>query len=116
MNIDPTYIVGVLIVGVYTLIETIKHKESKKNGKGLSCLLAPPGFTAGDQRKLSTLHDQHSHTDVAGRPVWYGNTKELEEQSKKLDKTLELQRGMLTELKTMNLTLGMWTCPYNGNE
>ena len=105
MNIDPTYIVGVLVVGIYTLIESIKHREKKKNGKS---------FTEEDRTKLEVLFAQHAPLDTDGRPIWYGNQKVLEVHSTKLESIIAVERNILSELRAMNVTLGKWICPMAG--
>ena len=104
-NLNPTYVVGVLIAVVYALIEALKHRDLKKNGHA---------FTDEDRTKLEVLFAQHAPLDTDGRPIWYGNQKVLEVHSRKLESIITVERNILSELRAMNVTLGKWICPMSG--
>lgn len=91
---DPTYVVGGLVVAVYALAESLKWRNGRKNGNG--------GFTGEDRQRLTTLFRQHQAMDGDGTPLWYVPRS--------------LLASILAELKSLNRTMGRLSCPYDKEE
>lgn len=104
-QLNQPFVIGALVVVIYTLVELLKHFNQRKNGIN-------GHFNLKDRQMLHDLYVAHSRVDVDGIPLWYVPRQLLKEHA---EGTAEL-RAIHDELKKVNEHFEQWECPFSGQQ